>query len=223
MERKTETPASRDSSDLLTDPDVIARVESQNALQQFDYAIALVESHTKERKPFRLTVDLICELNRLATAGIKANAGKLRKISVGIRGSRHQPPPANAVLPFLEEMCEYVNQNWDKSPIHLAAYVMWRSNWIHPFEDGNGRTSRMLSYLILCIHLGFVLPGTHTIPDQIAANKPAYYPPLEDADAAYDKGVIDLRSLEKYLSDRLAEQLVDVHEQAVGVSGVNGP
>ena len=30
------------------------------------------------------------------------------------------------------------NDNWDDStPVHLASYVMWRLNWIHPFTDGN--------------------------------------------------------------------------------------
>jgi hypothetical protein len=35
----------------------------------------------------------------------------------------------------------------DATAIHLAAYLMWRLNWIHPFADGNGRTARMTSYV----------------------------------------------------------------------------
>ncbi|HET9282483.1 MAG TPA: Fic family protein [Candidatus Angelobacter sp.] len=58
-----------------------------------------------------------------------------------------------------------------KSAIHLAAYVIWRLNWIHPFADGNGRTSRALSYLVLCTRLGERLPGTVTIPDQNIAQQ----------------------------------------------------
>ena len=49
------------------------------------------------------------------------------------------------VAELVEDMCDYVNENWEaKSAIHLAAYIMWRLNWIHPFADGNGRLSRFL-------------------------------------------------------------------------------
>jgi Fic family protein len=48
------------------------------------------------------------------------------------------------------------------TPIHLAAYLMWRLNWIHPFADGNGRTSRIISYVVLSIRAGAILPGTPT-------------------------------------------------------------
>jgi Fic family protein len=76
-------------------------------------------------------------------------------------------------------MCDYVNQNWGRSALHLAAYVLWRINWIHPFADGNGRTARAVSYILLSIKLDSLLPGTKTIPDQIAADKKPYYAALE--------------------------------------------
>jgi len=78
-------------------------------------------------------------------------AGNYRPSDIKIEGSRHQPVGAHLVPEKVEELCDYVNEHWDLSAIHLAAYVMWRLNWIHPFADGNGRTSRALSYLILCI------------------------------------------------------------------------
>ena len=63
-------------------------------------------------------------------------------------------------------MCDYVNDNFaSKTGIHLAAYVMWRLNWIHPFVDGNGRTSSAASYFVLCMRAGNVLPGKKTIPE----------------------------------------------------------
>jgi ketosteroid isomerase-like protein len=86
---------------------------------------------------------------------------------VKIEGSRHEPVGAHLVPELIEEMCDYVNEHWQAStPLHLAAYIMWRLNWIHPFADGNGRTSRILSYVVLSIRAGAVPPGTPTIPDQ---------------------------------------------------------
>ena len=83
--------------------------------------------------------------------------------------SKHQPPDAFQVPEQIEELCDYVNQNWHRSALHLASYVMWKLNWIHPFTDGNGRTSRAASYLILCVRMGYLLPGRLTIPEQIEA------------------------------------------------------
>lgn len=128
--------------------------------------------------------------------------------------SEHRPPKAHLVAGLIEEMCDYVNDGDDKSAIYLAAYIMWRLNWIHPFDDGNGRTSRAVSYLVLSVKTGMRLPGQNTIPEQIAENKEPYYKALEFADAAEKEHKIDVSALEKLMSDYLAKQLVRVHEAA---------
>ena len=116
----------------------------------------------------------------------------------------------------VEELCDYVNDNWDKSPVHLAAYVLWRLNWIHPFTDGNGRTARALSYVVLCIRLGYRLPGTNTIPEQISRDKMPYYRALESADRAFKEQELNLSALEDLLAAQLANQLLSIHNEATG-------
>jgi len=115
-------------------------------------------------------------------------------------------------------MCDYVNDNWKKkSPVHLSAYVLWRLNWIHPFTDGNGRTSRAVSYLVLCVGLGYRLPGSKTIPEQIADEKTPYYEALEVADEGFEKARFpDLKAMEKLIEGLLAKQLVEVLHKATG-------
>lgn len=100
--------------------------------------------------------------------------------------------------------------------MHLAAYLLWRINWIHPFDDGNGRTARAASYAILCIRLGYELPGTRTIPEQIAEDKAPYYKALEAADEAQKLNRVNVSLLEQLLEDHLANQLVAVHLKATG-------
>jgi len=113
-------------------------------------------------------------------------------------------------------MCDYVNDHWDEStPIHLAAYLMWRLNWIHPFADGNGRTSRIISYVVLSIRAGAVLPGTPTIPDQIVDNRIPYFEALDAADAACRDGKIDVSKMEALLGSLFAKQLTGFY-RAVG-------
>ena len=92
--------------------------------------------------------------------------------------------------------------------------MLWKLNWIHPFADGNGRTARAISYLVLCVALGIRLPGIQTIPEQIAGNKQPYYKALEAADMAFEKSEVRLQEMEELLGNALAQQLVDVHKKA---------
>jgi Fic family protein len=88
-------------------------------------------------------------------------------------------------------------------------------NWIHPFVDGNGRTSRVASYLVLCARLGYRLPGTKTIPERIAENKKPYYAALEHADVAWKQDRVDVSEMEKLLQGHLEAQLADIRLQAL--------
>jgi Fic family protein len=125
------------------------------------------------------------------------------------------PPQAHLVPAMVEDMCEYVMDNANTSEaLHLCAYVMWRLNWIHPFTDGNGRTSRALAYYVLCGRVGYLLPGRETVPEQIAADRNPYYEALEDADRHFENGVIDLSKLEALLGQCLATQLLSAYNDA---------
>ena len=133
---------------------------------------------------------------------------------------QHQPPNGADVPELIEELCDYVNDNWaTASAAHLAAYVMWRINWIHPFDDGNGRTARAASYLVLSVKTGGVLPGAKTIPERIVGAKNSYYFALERADRSYEKDKsIDVSELEEIIVSALAAQLADVVQEASGTT-----
>jgi Fic family protein len=206
------------SAFLILDADERAQREAENGLRQFDSVIGLVQRYLAERWRFALRVSTILGLHRDALLGVHALAGNFRPSTVEIKGSGHTSPDAWQVPQLVEELCDYVNDNWDIStPLHLAAYVMWRLNWIHPFADGNGRTARAVSYLVLCMKMGGRIPGTRTIPDLISENKKAYYEALEVADECWaSKNDIDLTQLEEVLGNLLAEQLVSALEEASG-------
>jgi Fic family protein len=205
---------------LIEDPDERARREAENGLKQFDSVIGLVERYLAERWKFALRLSILLGLHRDALLGIHPLAGNFRPSTVEIRGSKHVPPDAYLVPQLVEELCDYVNDNWGSaSPLHLAAYVMWRLNWIHPFADGNGRTARATSYLILCMKMGSRIPGTKTIPDLISENKKPYCDALEAADEIWIKeNRVDLAALEELLGNLLAAQFLSAVEQAKGRS-----
>lgn len=204
-------------AEIVSDPDEQARVEARNGVRQFDAVAEMIEYFSDRQKKFKLRLSHLLHLQRIALEGLSSYAGNFRPAEIEIGGSKHKPPGAHMVPEEVEHMCDYINDNWEKnSPVHLAAYALWKLNWIHPFTDGNGRTARAISYLVLCVRLGYRLPGTNTIPEQIAKDKKPYYTALEAADEAWAGSKIDLSKLEDLLSALLANQLIGVHQQATG-------
>jgi Fic family protein len=153
-----------ETASLLTDQDEIARREAENGIRQFDLALEIIRTFVKEpERPFKLRSSTILSLHRAALEGLHALAGTWRNTPVKIEGSVHQPPEAPFVSEEIEHLCDYVNDHWSFSAVHLAAYVLWKLNWIHPFADGNGRTARAVAYVVLSIKLDSLLPGAPTI------------------------------------------------------------
>jgi Fic family protein len=158
---------------------------------------------------------LILDLNHRALDGIHPLAGTYRNTPVAIGQSSHVPPRHSEVADYVADMCAYVNDHWeDRSAIHLAAYVLWRINWIHPFADGNGRTARVVSYVVLSTKLRSVLPGSPTIPEQIAADKTPYYENLERSDDSWKREIVAVAHMEDMLEGMLARQLLSATQEA---------
>lgn len=213
-----DTKASRPA--LIADPQQKARREAENAVRQFDRVLDMIDQVAREGRPFRLRLSMIQDLHAIAMEGLSDYAGNWRPGKVEIGQSKHQPPERHLVPSLIEEMCDWINENWNqRNALQLCAYVMWRLNWIHPFDDGNGRTSRALSYLVLCAKLGDRLPGRKTVPEQIAEYKSPYYDALEKADEAYKAGQVDTSTLENLLESYLAVQLKDIFVAAKADSG----
>ena len=206
-------------SSLEATPEARAQREAANGVRQADAVLDTVDRHLEARSTFKLRPSLLGEMNRLAIEGLTQFAGVPRPHGMTIHGSQHQPPPAEAVQGELEELCDYVNDNWQtKTPVHLAAYVMWRINWIHPYDDGNGRTARAIAYIILSLRMQMRLRGEETIVDQIINARGAYYRALETADAHWKQGVVDVSEMEELLSVLLARQFASLHARATGKS-----
>ncbi len=91
----------------------------------------------------------------------------------------------------------------------MAAYGLWRLNWIHPFVEGNGRTARAVCYYLLCVRSGALLRGRKIVPERIREDRQGYESALAAADRAWHVGNLDIRDMEEYLAALLQEQLND--------------
>jgi Fic family protein len=188
------------------DDDPRARLEAENSLRQARRLLELITDAVCDPTSFELTPAVICELNGIAAAGMTPNPGRLRTRDVEIFGSRHEPPTWTELPALIDELCTHVNQS-DEDPVQLAAYVLWRLNWIHPFEEGNGRTARAIAYLVLCVALGQRLEGEVTLVERLSWQKIRYYRALEDADRAWTEGRLDVGTMTELLRELLEAQL----------------
>jgi len=77
-------------------------------------------------------------------------AGGIRTVDVGIYGTKIRFPPWKSIPYHLIEFFHWYNRVKDGiHPVYLAALAHLKLVNIHPFEDGNGRTSRLLMNFIL--------------------------------------------------------------------------
>lgn len=104
-----------------------------------------------------------------------SNRGSYRKTNVLISGAQHKPLQSFEVPSKMEQFIkEYEAKKETLHPVELASFVHIEFVGIHPFIDGNGRTSRLLMNLEL-IKAGFP-PVVISVEDRLE-----YYKALDTA------------------------------------------
>lgn len=184
--------------------------ESLGGLEQQSLVLRLLREALRSPAHWQLTPQTILRLHRAAMRDILTSAGRYRTETVEIFGSRHVPPPHGEVESLVQDACDLVNEHdgdAEEDALFLAAFIMWRIAWIHPFDDGNGRTARAASYLVLCQRLGKELDGELPVPQRMKYAPIAYARALEAADRAWARGVLDVSRLQRLLEFCLTAQL----------------
>jgi Fic family protein len=127
-------------------------LEAINHSEAVDFLEALISE--KEALNKRSLLDL----HRLVLKSIdSANAGIYRNVPVSISGSEFMPPQPFLLDKLMEDyFIHYTRQRKILHPVILAAEMHERLVSIHPFIDGNGRTSRLIMNFILLQH-GFTI------------------------------------------------------------------
>lgn len=147
----------------------------------------------------------IKEIHALILHGIdRENAGRYRTVPVMISGSTHMPPQPYLIEKQMEDFIIRFKQMEEEKvhPVLVAAYLHDELVRIHPFIDGNGRTSRLLMNLYL-LRNGYVIITLKGDNDA----KAFYYTVLEKSHTEhltedFQKLVVEAETaaLQKYLS-----------------------
>jgi len=115
--------------------------------------------------------------------GLVLSAGRYRSGNVGeLKGTKvsHVAPPARLIASLMKDLFRYLRREKRLHPLIKSAIAHYEIEFIHPFEDGNGRMGRFWQTLILGRHhpVFEYLPTESVIREQ----QPEYYRELEKSD-----------------------------------------
>jgi len=190
----------------VVDPEKRAVFEIRNSAELYEFMGLYVVRYTSRGMPLAIDRDLILRLNQIIVRDTSSDAGKFRSKPIVVH--EHIPPKVREVPGFMDEMCDHANLQADE--FYVAAFVLWRLNWIHPFTDGNGRVARVLSYVCLSVTLGVAVDGEFI--GQVLDRKNEYYAALEAADRAWAESEQDYSEPEvvRDLQDLLFDIYIDL-------------
>jgi Fic family protein len=188
------------------DPEFFARIQEQNLLRQYELLTNCIEIGLRKGIE-AFDKYTLWSLNHAAVTNIAQFGGRFREQPIYV--GNHIPPHFNEVGNLMDQFLSVVHENWNvnEHPTMLAAYALWRMNWIHPFVEGNGRTARAACYYLICMRYGALLPGNKIVPERIRENRQPYYAALRDADHHWAHGHFDVSALAEYLQELLKAQL----------------
>lgn len=154
-----------------------------------------------EKKEEKLTKEFLLEIQKSITNDTlknKEDEGKFRDSNEVVVGDGidvdkiyHTPPDYKQILPLIEELCNFANKDDDEfiHPVIKAIFLHFLIGYIHPFNDGNGRTARALFYWYV-ISKGYWLFEYTPISRKILSSRVRYglsylYTEKDDNDLTY--------------------------------------
>ena len=168
--------------------------EGVQEILNLEKASAYIDEAVTEE--FIFTEMFIRKLHALAVSGLNREGdttpGSYRSTEVRIAQTAHRPPGPESVPADMRELVEFMNESMS-SQYHLlqVAIVHHRFVWIHPFGNGNGRVSRLLTYAML-VKLGFTsASGYRALNPTVVfgSDRQAYYEHLSIADSLRDEDI----------------------------------
>ena len=129
---------------------------------------------------------LIREIHRHLVDGVRGGAaapGEYRRVQNYVVNSAtgetiYTPPPAREVPDLMRALVAWVNDHRHIHPVIVSAIAQFQLVHVHPFLDGNGRTSRLLSTLCL-YRAGYDFKRLFTISEYYDRDRAAFYGALQ--------------------------------------------
>ena len=194
-----------------------------------NYNQALQELNEKiEKEQVRLSLDLILRIQKQITEGLlpKFESGQLREKPVVVndpstRKVIYLPPDTKDVKKLIEDLLVFVNSNRDKiDPLILAGIFHKQIVIIHPFMDGNGRTTRLATKVLLA-EMGLNTFNLFSFENYYNKNVSKYFQTVGEFGNYYElTDKIDFISWLEYFTEGIIDELLRVQKllPEVGIS-----
>jgi Fic family protein len=163
-----------------------------------------------------ITEGLIREIHRKLVEDVRGGSaapGDYRRIQNYVANAAtgeviFTPPSAVEVPIMMSEMVKWLNSGLEIHPVLISGIAQFQLVHIHPFLDGNGRTSRLLS--TLCLYkAGYDFKRLFTISEYYDRDRPTFYKSIQ---SVRENGM-DMTGWLDYFITGLQTQMVEIKER----------
>ena len=188
--------------------------EDTRELLNYRDAFEYVSAYLSDGGP--VTERLILEIHRRLVGGVRGGSaapGEYRLVQNYIVNSAtgetiYTPPPPQAVPEMMRELVGWLNRPTDIHPVIVSAIAQFQLVHIHPFLDGNGRASRLLSTLLL-YKAGYDFKRLFSISEYYDRDRLSFYGAFQGV----RRSNMDMTGWVEYFAVGLATQLNEVKQR----------
>ncbi len=163
-----------------------------------------------------ITEGMIREIHRKLVQGVRggnADPGAYRRIQNYVANSKtgdviYTPPSAVEIPVMMSQMVKWLNSDLEIHPVLISGIAQFQLVHIHPFLDGNGRTSRLLS--TLCLYkAGYDFKRLFTISEYYDRDRPTFYKTIQSV----RENNMDMTGWLDYFISGLETQMIEVKDR----------
>jgi Fic family protein len=205
-----------EQSARLLDGQTLVETDADDVRELLNYreAFALVSDYRNNGGP--ITEALIREIHKCLVAGVRggsAKPGEYRQIQNYVANAAsgkiiYTPPPPFEVPEMMAQLVAWLKEESEIHPVLISGIAQFQLVHIHPFIDGNGRSSRLLSTLCL-YRSGYDFKRLFTISEYYDRDRPAFYKAIQSV----RENDLDMTGWLEYFVDGLSTQLTEVQER----------
>lgn len=184
-----------------------------------NYNQALLELNEKQKvEKVELSLELILWIQKEITNGLlpEFESGRLRKKPVVVNDPRsgqvvYLPPDEKKVKPLIDDLIEFVINNKNKiDPLILAGIFHKQMAIIHPFMDGNGRTTRLATKVLLA-QMGLNTFNLFSFENYYNRNVTKYFETVGEYGNYYElEKKIDFTPFLEYFTEGIIDELLRI-------------
>ncbi len=200
------TLTERQVEEVLQGKTIHAEDQDIKEIINYNNALEYIEKLVKDKKELEITEKHIKEINAVILRYIRDDISGVYRTGQ-VRVGDYLPPEHFKLPSLMSEFVQWIKtpQPLSLSPILYTGIAHYQFVAIHPFTDGNGRTTRILTTLMLALN-GYNMTSFFALESYYNRNRKAYYEALNSADMYRTNGEPDLtRWLEYYVEGMLIE------------------